>query len=124
MAQTQRQFELRRKAERAIAKAVVQAFLDAHFVLSVDNGGNEPGEFEITKSSDKAAILAAMFLTDDEYLMVHDPTTTGSQVIGWVRFVYGNDGWDVISDYDTNMEPYIGEGTEVQRLIDHYSEVL
>lgn len=24
--------------------------------------------------------------------------------IGWVRFVYGNDGHDVISDYTTNLE--------------------
>lgn len=123
MVQTQRQFELRRKAERAIAKAVVQAFLDAHFLLSVDNG-SEPGEYEVTKSTDKMAILAGMFLTDDEYLIVHDPIKAGSPACGFVYFVYGNDGWDVISDNTVNLEPYIGKGTKVQRLIDHYSEVL
>jgi hypothetical protein len=26
---------------------------------------------------------------------------------GWVRFIYGNDGWDVINDYTTNLEPVI-----------------
>lgn len=32
--------------------------------------------------------------------------------------MYGNDGWDVISDYTVSLEPYIGEGTAVQKLID------
>ncbi len=35
--------------------------------------------------------------------------------IGWVRFIYGNDGWDVISDYTTNLEPVM---KLVQPLID------
>lgn len=42
----------------------------------------------------------------------------------WVRFVYGNDGWDVVSDYSHSktLDPYLGDGSEVQRLIDRESE--
>jgi hypothetical protein len=27
------------------------------------------------------------------------------QRLGWMRFIYGNDGWDVLADYTVNLEP-------------------
>jgi hypothetical protein len=36
---------------------------------------------------------------------------------GWVRFVYGNDGWDVVSDYTTNLEPHM---KNADKLADYY----
>ena len=36
--------------------------------------------------------------------------------------VYGNDGWDVICDNTVNLEPWIGEGTAVDNLIQKYSD--
>jgi hypothetical protein len=32
---------------------------------------------------------------------------------GWVLFIYGNDGWDVISDYTCNLEPIMGPANEL-----------
>ena len=40
--------------------------------------------------------------TDDDYLFVYKAGQ--SERFGWVRFVYGNDGYDVISDYTINLE--------------------
>jgi hypothetical protein len=41
-----------------------------------------------------------MFKTDQEHIRVF----RDNEQIGWVFFVYGNDGWDVVNDYTTNLE--------------------
>jgi hypothetical protein len=38
---------------------------------------------------------------------------------GWVRFIYGNDGWDVMNDYSTVLEPYL---IKTNALIDEMQE--
>jgi hypothetical protein len=109
---------MRQEIERKIATAALDSLLKK-FLVSVDNGGNDGNEYEITDSCDKVAILAAMFKTDDERLYVRK---VGSQKMeGWVYLVYGNDGWDVISDYTTNLEEYVGEGSEAYKISEHYS---
>lgn len=104
---------MRQEVERKIATAAVKSLLAAGFALSVDNGGDE---HEIDHSIDENAILAAMFLCDEDRLHVQ----TKDSSIGWVYFVYGNDGWDVISDYTVNLEKYVGEGTEADKIARHY----
>jgi hypothetical protein len=44
--------------------------------------------------------------TDDDRLFVYkvDGPKGRRDWFGWVFFVYGNDGYDVISDYTTNLE--------------------
>lgn len=95
------------RAEREIAAKTIEVLLAAGYRLSVWNGEDE----EIRLSTDPVAILAAMKQTDEDYLWVfrgsradcrcgEEPTRHN----GWVRFVYGNDGWDVINDYTTNLE--------------------
>lgn len=106
--------QARQKVERTIATSVVKALLSAGFSISVDNGAYEEGE--ISSSTDEAAILKSMFLTDEERLYAEK----GGKKVGWVYFIYGEDGWDVINDYTVNLEQYIGEGTETQTLIDKF----
>lgn len=43
---------------------------------------------------------------DDCHLFVRDGNGNRK---GWVRFVYGNDGWDVMNDYTTNLEDVLKE---------------
>jgi hypothetical protein len=87
------------RIEQKIARFTVRALLRAGFVLSVYDGE----EITVSQSSDAAAICNAMFTTDEDYLYVYKP---GEKVrFGWVRFVYGNDGYDVICDYTTNLDP-------------------
>jgi hypothetical protein len=66
---------LRIAVEKQIVIKTVTDLLAAGYKLNVDDG-------------------------DDDYLHVYQ----GKKHIGWVRFVYGNDGWDVISDYTCNLE--------------------
>lgn len=44
--------------------------------------------------------------------------TTGKR-IGWVRMIYGNDGWDVMADYTTNLEDVL---TDANKLADKLEE--
>src|SRR5262252_875557 len=103
--------EKRIAIEKRIARKVVDALLTAGFAITVSNGGDED---EIVKSTDASAIKAVMFATDDERLH----TYKDGKPFGWVWFVYGNDGWDVICDYTVNLEPWIGEGTKVEKAIE------
>lgn len=89
--------------ERRIVKATVDAFLAAGFALQTDQGGGplEP----VIPTRDRQVILDALCETDDERLYVRQVFPGPNYISnGWVYFVYGNDGWDVISDYTTNLE--------------------
>lgn len=104
----------RQKVEQTIARAVVDALLPK-FSLGVYDGDG----LVLHHSTDRKAILEALFNTDEDYLYVY--TKGGNQKDKrpdyWVRFVYGNDGWDVICDYSVYLEQWIGEGTTIDTLI-------
>lgn len=87
------------KVEREIATRVVVAMLEAGYILNVDNGGDENELPNAT--ADRDVVLGAMFATDSEILIGSNPCDGGH---AWVQFVYGNDGWDVISDYDMSID--------------------
>lgn len=109
--------KMRQIVEKEIATAVVAALLKAGFILAVDNGDNDGREYEIV-SANAVRIVKAMFQTDEERLYAikdHEP-------VGWVYFVYGNDGWDVVSDYTVNLEKFIGDKSPVQKVIDKYAD--
>ena len=107
----------RQRIEQTIALVAAQALLDAGYLLGVNNGE----EITIHHSRDIAKIQAALFTTDEDYLYVYvkgtNPKDTRPDY--WVRFVYGNDGWDVISDYSVHLESAF---ELVQKLIDYASD--
>lgn len=84
--------------EQEIVTRTVDAMLAAGYSLNIDNGGVEPELPAFTK--DRAEILAALMATDDEHLLIE----VGANRVKWVRFVYGNDGYDVICDYQGSLE--------------------
>lgn len=86
----------RQRIERAIVRRVVKDALAAGYVLSVDDGGDELAVEEATKTK---PVMDALLNTDDDTLILRR-----NDERGWVRFVYGNSGWDVINDYTTNLE--------------------
>jgi hypothetical protein len=89
---------IRQRVERSIARKVIGALLRAGYTISVNDGE----ETTLKCSSQRREIFAAMFTTDEDRLLVHADGEEDS--FGWVRFIYGNDGWDVINDYTTNLE--------------------
>jgi hypothetical protein len=103
--------EMRQEVERKIAAALITQSLAAGYRLTIDNGGGE----EFAPSTDAEHILREMFATDEEHLLFYNEE---GKKVGWVYFVYGNDGWDVISDYSTNLEPVM---TEANKISEYYS---
>jgi hypothetical protein len=95
---------MRQEIERKIAIALINAAIKAGYKISVNNGGEDN---EIEPTTDAAKVLKAMFATDDEYLLFFKGSA--KQHFAWAWFVYGNDGYDVISDYTTNIEHLMPE---------------
>jgi hypothetical protein len=81
----------------------VDALLAAGYLLQTDMQEDPRPE---KPTADRAAILAEMMEVDDEFLGVWfgHPPAGDPRSNAWVRFVYGNGGWDVISDYTMSLE--------------------
>jgi len=115
----------RQRVERSIARRVILDALRAGYTLSVFDGE----EVTLKHSSKAKDILAAMMTTDIDHLLFHKADTGPVEPqgfgrisgvdSGWVMFVYGNDGWDVVSDYTTNLEDVL---KGANNLADRYSE--
>jgi len=88
--------ETRKRLERQIARHTIKAALAAGYTLGV----YDCEEITLENCADAGKVFDAMFTTDDDKLLFY----RDGQRIGWVWFVYGNDGYDVISDYTTNLD--------------------
>ncbi len=102
------------RTELKIMRRCVSDFIKAGYLVSLDSGE----EFEIKDSAKVEAVMAVAFQTDEDRLYVRkaDHKHPGKWE-GWVYFVYGNSGWDVINDYTTNLEP-------IMKGVNAYAETL
>lgn len=88
--------------ERKVVQMVIEKLLASGFQLYIDHEG-EDKPIHITEVND--FVMHEMFACDEERLYV----LKDGLRCGWVHFVYGNDGWDIISDYTINLEDYLKE---------------
>jgi hypothetical protein len=86
--------ETRQMIEKKIFSRVVKSALEKGLTLSVFDGE----EYTVKNSAKYFEIMAEFSTTDEDYLVIHQ----NDDKVGWVRFIYGNDGYDVISDYTAN----------------------
>nr|AGH89371.1 hypothetical protein [uncultured bacterium] len=98
--------EQRQLIERAIAREAIKGLIADDFKISVFDGE----QTTLKNSTDAAAIEAAMFTTDEDQLHVAHQHVDES---GWVLFIYGNDGHDVIADHTTNLEASLKSASEL-----------
>lgn len=112
--------EQRRAIERQIAEKVAQGLIDGGYAVSVDDGE----EIVLEASTDVQAIVGAMFATDEDRLYAMKPDGSGKMARqGWVYFVYGNSGFDVVNDWTANLEAEMAGATaEADRLELEYRE--
>lgn len=89
--------KLRQELEKRIARRCILDLIEAGYTVSVYDGE----EVTVKCSTKGTEILAAMMTTDEDYLFAMD---ANGKREGWVRFIYGNSGWDVINDYTVNLE--------------------
>lgn len=92
--------------ERTIVRRVIRDALNAGYALGVHNGGDS---MEIENEKKFGRVVGEMFATDVERLYFYKE----GKAIGWVLFVYGNDGWDVICDYTVNLEDVLAGASAV-----------
>jgi hypothetical protein len=92
------------RMERSIFKHCVEELLasDRNFSLSLSDGG----EVVVKNSRDAEEIIKASYTTGQDILSVFY-TSEGRKGRGFVQFIYGNDGSDVIADYSCWLEPHI-----------------
>lgn len=104
---------LRQQIEREIADAFLTQVLADNYAITVNDGDEDA----VVHSSDKDAILAAMFAVDECTLFLFESfgATSDEGADGWVTFIFGNDGWDVISDYTVNLQHLMTEADKVSK---------
>lgn len=89
------------RLELRIMRKTVEALIAAGYFITIDNGESE----DIRNSKDVNAIMKEVFATDEDFVYVSKkPTPEDARYDAFVRFIYGNDGWDVINDYSTSLE--------------------
>lgn len=98
------QVNFRRKVERLIVKQVIVDLLAAGYTLTIDHDG-EIETIHITDTSD--TIIDEVMACDEE--TIYARAATGRPKGSFVKFVYGNDGWDVVSDYGVSLEEHLKE---------------
>lgn len=89
--------QTRQKMEKDIALSIVSQALGHGFCISVNDGA----ETTLKYSSNVDAIMNAMFTTDEDILKfyISEHSTNERAYAGFVHLIYGNTGYDVISDY-------------------------
>lgn len=107
-----------RKAETAIVGRFVDDALAAGYQISVSLERGYDIEDMLLASTDRKKIMEEAFAGDEAHLFIHEagkPAIEAGRInsIGWVFIVLGNDGYDVICDYDTNLEQLL-KGAETE----------
>jgi hypothetical protein len=115
--------KMRREVERKIVGQFVRDALAAGHRLAVSLERGYDIDEMLLGSRDESKIMEAAFAGDDCHIFLQPaegPTVEDGKVVsdGWVNCVFGNDGWDVISDYSTNVEPLLAEAS---KLSDQYA---
>ncbi|WP_315740037.1 MULTISPECIES: hypothetical protein [unclassified Bradyrhizobium] len=101
------------KIERQIAEKMVDDALAAGYTIDVWDGG----DFPLKQSSDREAILKAMFSTDEDRLYLTKDGKTA-----WVWLVYGN-SYHLISDYTISLATVLAGAEKLSdELEDQYGQ--
>lgn len=107
-----------RRLEKQIVRRFVTDALAAGKRLAVSLERGFDLKEMLLGSRDVGAIMAEAFAGDEAHIFVQPgegPTIEDGQVAseGWVYIVLGNEGWDVISDYTTNLETLLAGATKL-----------
>jgi len=115
--------KMRQEVERKIVGQFVKDALAAGYRLAVSLERGYDIDDMLLGSGDYDKIMEAAFAGDECHIFLQPadgPTVEDGQVVsdGHVYCVFGNDGWDVISDYSTNLEPLLAGANKIS---DHYA---
>ena len=92
------------KAENIIIRKAVRAAIDAGFTVSVFDGE----EYSVRRSCKVEEIMRSLRATDCDRLVV---CTRAGDLVGSVMLVYGNEPYEVISDYSLALTDMLQDAT-------------
>ena len=100
--------------ERAIVKRIVRSAFAAGYSVTVHDGD----AISLVRSRSLSGVMAAVMTTDEDTLIFRDKETEAR--IGQVSLVYGNCGWDVISDHTDSkvMESMLADATRYAEMVE------
>jgi hypothetical protein len=99
----------REEVERRIARRIIDDALAAGYSIDLFDGE----EVVLHKGTNADAIMAGMFSSDDDMLFLHKD----GKRIGSVWLIYGNGGYDVVSDYSMSLHDLLqGAGQLAEQL--------
>ena len=103
--------ELKRNVEREIVQMAVNSLILAGYTIAVKSGD----QVQQRRTNRVDAIMRAIQSSDEDTLVVCKFDTLNDQwnSYGYVYLVYGNDGWDVISDNTVNLEKDLAPATQL-----------
>jgi len=96
---------MRIEIEKKIARCAVRSIISAGYAITVES----EGVALLTNSINLTAIIDEMFNLDEVTLVVTEPKI--DMPVGWVLFVFGNDGYDCIHDHTSNLEGILATAT-------------
>ena len=111
--------KMRLQVEKRIVRAFINAAIKQGYEVAIDNGDNCDMQYEVGFTQDASALYHGIFKTDEDRLYVRRKGEV--EPFGWLYFIYGNDGWDVLNDYTVNLEPLYAA---VSPLIDKYESMV
>ena len=100
--------------ERAIVRKAVTDLIAAGAQVALHDGE----DWAVKKTTNVGEIMAGIMSVDEESLWVYGPAPARSRVI---ELVYGNDGWDVISDHSGSLTELLAGAS---KLADELEEAL
>lgn len=118
---------MRREVEKKIVGAFVDSALKAGYRLGVSLEKGYDIDEMLLGSTDREKIMEEAFAGDECHIFVQpaegELVEKGRLVSkGWIYCVFGNDGWDVISDYTTKLDD-LGLMKDSEKLSDHYGSL-
>lgn len=100
--------------ERAVIRCAVAALIQHGFYVKLYDCDDHQALSDEASSEDSIfKIMDELLSCDDEYLRVYRKEGDKSRFFGWIHFVYGNDGYDVISDNTVNLEEFIKPASDL-----------
>lgn len=90
----------RRAIELQVVRNLIALLIERRFAIYADNG--EDAEVKYTGPESEDAFIDTLFAVDEARIWTVHPVSSNRS---YVYLVFGNGGWDVISDYGTSLDP-------------------
>jgi len=105
--------ETRIKIEKRVARLFLKTAIKAGYLVRVHDGD----DWACARTDKVSVALEAMFSTDEDRVYVYEKVNdeTAEKLfkrLGHAYFIYGNDGYDVISDYSVSLEHIVRPVTD------------